>query len=135
MPFHTIVTQTGLPICRSFLVEEKKVSTLAFSYNLVDPLKFTEPHCARLLWLGGSKNPCLLFADFVERQNVNGSFEPFLASTAAGAKTGWVPLASNQIPQIGYYKLRRANLAALGAGTYTVVVEIAPLSWINGAQK
>lgn len=132
MPFHTIVTQTGLPICRSFVVGK----TLHFSYNLPEPLKFSEPHCARLLWLGGSKKVCLLFADFVERQHVNGAFEPFLASTAVGAISGWVPLSSNQIPQIGYYKLRTANFETLEPGKkYTAVVEIAPLSWINGAQK
>ena len=132
MPRHTIVTQTGQPICRSYFVGK----TLHFSYNLPEPLKFTEPHCARLLWLGGAKKPCLIFADFVERQSVNGSLQPFLASTAAGAKSGWVPLNSTQISQIGYYQLRQANFEALESGKkYTVVVEIAPQAWLNGAQK
>lgn len=133
MPFHTIITQTVLPNCHSYTSGKNYY----FSYNLAEPLQFTEPHCARLLWASGAvKVACLLFADFVKRQHVNGQLEPFLGGTAAGSLVGWVPLASNQIPQVGYYYIRQADLGNLAEDKkLTVIVEIAPESSIYGAKE
>lgn len=135
MPFHTIVTQNTVEPSHSFTLG----IYYNFSYNLPETLKFKEPHCARLLWFGGAVKPILVFADFVERQYVNGSFESFLGCSAASSSVGWVQLASNQIPQVGYFKIGHADLTALTGKdinkktkNYTVIVEIAPLSWING---
>ena len=129
---HTIVIQSDAPNSQLTRIRESK--TIQFAYHLDKPLEFNEQHYARLLWFGGTVAPCCLFVDFLQRQNFNGVLEPFLASTASGAKTSWVPLASNYIPSVGYRYIRQDDGNGIRRGQkYTSVIEIASESWINGA--
>ena len=106
------------------------------SYQLSAPLVFQEPHFARLLWLGGDSAATLVFADFVERQEVNGEKLQYLGCSATGSLCGWVPLASDYIPHFGFLFLRHANWStAYATKKFTVIIEIAPLSWINGTSR
>lgn len=128
---YTIVAQSHSPGVQIFWREKRYV----FSYHLIEPLKFTEPHFARLLWLGGGNSPNLVFVDFVKRQNVNGILEPYIGCSAAGSLEGWVPLASDHIPSFGYIQVESSDKKKLsGVHNYTAIFEIAPESFIkNGA--
>ena len=106
------------------------------SYRLSNPLKFTEPHYARLVWLGGYKNVTIVFADFVERQEVDGEREPYLGCSAAASTPHWVPLSSNFIPATGFLQIRLANGKRIPANQkFTIVVEIGSESWVHGTQS
>ena len=106
------------------------------SYRLTNPLKFSEPHYARLLWIGGRANVSFVLADFVARQEVNGQLEPYLGCSATGSASHWVPLSSNLIPSDGFIQIRFANGTAIPANTkFTLVIEIASESWVHGAQS
>ena len=106
------------------------------TYTLADTLKFEEPHCARLLWVYGGVSPVfLIFADFVKRQNVDGVLLPYL-----GRKdhiSGWVPLASNHIPQTGIITvLKSRGETGIGNKTkFTIAIQIAPEALIYGTQS
>jgi hypothetical protein len=130
---HTIVAQSGVEGSQYYFIDKK----FYFSYNLVEALTFDEPHYARLLYFGGSnKQSLFVFADFLQRQNVNGHLEPYLGCSSVAATSSWVPLASNHIPAIGYLQITTSDRKAIAGGYYfTIVIEIAPKSWIYGAQK
>lgn len=100
--------------------------TVNFSYTLPEALHFDEPHFARLVWLGGSKKSCLVFADFVKTQYVNGQLEPFLGCSGSSAiGSPWIPLASSYIPSFGFIKVRPTNFSSLSEETkLTLIVEI-----------
>ena len=109
---------------------------LVLSYHLAEPLRFKEQHFARLLWLGGDSTPTLVFADFVELQEVNSQRAPFLGCSASGALSNWVPLASDYIPDFGFLTLQRANQSKVPENKkWTVVIQIASKSWIHGASR
>ena len=131
---HTIVIQSTAKNSEFKRIRETK--TVQFAYHPNKPLEFTEQHYARLLWFGGLTAPSSLFVDFLQRQNVNGVLEPYLASTASGAKTTWVPLASNYIASFGYLYIRQEDGGGIREGQkYTVVIEVASESWINGTTR
>jgi hypothetical protein len=117
-----------------------KYSSSKFShfirYRLAEPLQFDEPHYARLLYCGGSKDPLLVFTDFTERQHVNGEFHSFLGSSSPNSKSSWVALSSNYVPSVGIIKLSQTNQSSVPEGPkhYTLVIEIASESWIHGTQ-
>ena len=136
MPLHTIVAQSHSPGANYYTVKYHSTTKYIFSYRLTEPLIFQEPHFARLLWLGGSKETCLVFADFVESQNVNGAFEPYLGCSAAGSLKGWVPLASNHIPAYGYIHLLHTDRTKIfGIKKLTAIIEIAPESFLKDGTK
>lgn len=106
------------------------------SYALASRLEFKEDHFARLVFLSGTKNIVLVFADFVRGQDVNGVLEPYLGSSATASLNSWVPLANNSVPSHGLLHIRNANLTPLAAGRkITLVIEIASKSWIDGAKS
>jgi hypothetical protein len=130
---HTIVIQGGKSVVNNFT----KGSHL-YSYHLNEQLNFTEPHYARLLYLGGASDSCFVFADFVERQNINGELHPFLGCSAKqGNINSWVRLSSNHIPTCGYIQLRPTSphrpLSA--TSTHTIIIEIASESFVHGAKS
>ena len=105
-------------------------------YILTRPKQYTEDHFARLVSLSGAKDVILVFADFVQRQEVNGQLEPFLGTSAANTVNPWVPLANNTIPTLGILHLKKANRLTIPSGKrLTAIIEIASRSWINGAQS
>ena len=111
-------------------------SEYTLSYGLAKPLEYKEDHFARLVSLSGAKEVVLVFADFLRRQQVNGQLEPYLGTSAANSRNSWVPLANNSVPAIGLMRIKTANTKHFSAGSnITVVIEIASLSWINGAQS
>ena len=117
-------------------VNETSGSGYNFSYSLSKPLEFKEDHFARLVFLSGTKEIALLFADFVRRQEVNGALEPYLGASAAASLNSWVPLANNCIPSFGLLHIRQANFSTLPEGKkVTAVIEIASKSWIDGAKS
>lgn len=125
---------TGVEEDRSLYFYQENTKTFYLGYKLSGPpLKFTEPHYARLLYLGGSANPVLVFADFLQRQQVNGELEPYLGTSSPQSPNSWVRLDTDSIPEIGYIKLRRADNQAIttAAPRFTVVIEIASESWIH----
>ena len=128
----TIIIQSGL----SELVYRNNGQYL-ISYKLTEPLKFSEPHFARLLWMGGyNKNISLVFADFVERQEINGQLEPYLGCSAASSVPSWVKLASNNIPSIGFIQVKLANTGSIpDYQKFTFIIEIASQSWIHGTKS
>lgn len=95
------------------------------SYSLPNSLHFDKQYYARLVWLGGVNKSVLVFADFVQRQHVNGSLEPYLGCSASSARNGWVPLASNHIPAFGVITVRPAIHASPRDLKLTIVIEIA----------
>ena len=107
------------------------------SYKLTDSLKFTEPHYARLLWLGGfNKNISFVLADFVARQEVDGQLEPYLGCSATGSASHWVPLSSNLIPSDGFVQVRLANGKRIPANTnFVLLIEIGSESWVHGTKS
>jgi hypothetical protein len=132
MPSQTIVIQTH----DSQNHTSKEGSKWYITYTLADILKFDEPHYARLLYLGGTKEICLVFADFLKRQNVNGVLVPYLGCSSTAASASWVPLSSNHIPQTGVITLISTTLTALTATSkITICIEVAPESWINGTES
>ena len=107
------------------------------AYQLPESLLFEEPHYARLVYASGVNNSCLLFADFVQLQVVDGSLQPYLGCTAIGAERSWVPLASNNLPSFGYFTVERLDRTKLPrAFSYRLIVEIASASELeaNGAK-
>ena len=117
-------------------VNDHAGSEHTLSYDLVKPLEYKEDHFARLVSISGTKEIVLVFADFLQRQQVNGKLEPFLGTSAANSRNSWVPLANNCVPTIGLVRIKTANTKHLAArSNITVVIEIASQSWINGAQS
>lgn len=130
MPPHTLFIHTRDLDSKVSFHNKKAFIT----YTLAEQLHFEEPHFARLLWLGGSKEVALVFADFVKRQSVNNELLPYLGSSATGAYYSWIPLASNHIPQTGIITIEHANKSSIAAtSNFNIAIEIAPESWINGA--
>jgi len=113
---------------RNASVREVAASTLTFSYNLPESLKFPEPYVARLLaTLPRPQNIVFVQPDFVELQLVNGEREPFLGTSGAAAESSWVALATTEIPAIGLIKIRTYNAHAIGVNAnFTLIVEFAP---------
>ncbi len=106
-----------------------------YTYSLAKPLNFTEPHYARLLYVGNATITTFVFADFVERQHVSGEPLPYLGCTAKqGCINPWVPLASNHIPSFGYVQLRPADSRYhLEEGSrQSIVIQVASESFLNG---
>ncbi len=114
----------------------QETRTLSFSYHLTEVLKFSEPHYARLIFVGGAGNPTFVFADFVQPQQVNGQLESYLGCSSAGSVSSWVPIATDSIPAFGYIHLRRADNRNITTKDpiFSVVIEIASESWINGTK-
>lgn len=109
---------------------------VVLSYQLASPLRFKEPHFGRLLWLGGDSTPTLVFANFIELQQVNGQQAPFLGCSASGGLRDWVPLASDYIPDFGFLTIQRANNSSIPKNKkWTVVIQIASKTWIHGASR
>ena len=105
------------------------------SYSLPWSLLFLEPHFARLLYVGGYGQALLVFADFVELQNVNGKAEPYLGCSANSAVNSWVPLSSTHVSSIGYLHVRstKGKTPADLEKKLTIVIEVASKAWVNGA--
>lgn len=131
MPSHTVVIQNREP--NKYSIEG---INCYITYTLADIIKLEEPYYARLVKLGGLKDTCLVFAEFVTRQNFNGKLLPFLGSSATAVINPWIPVASNYIPQTGHITITTANRAKLpDLIKITLVIEIVPESWINGAKS
>lgn len=118
--------------------ESRQVSKIEkgrrISYHLSSDKKFSEPHFARIVWVKGPSNPCIFFADFVKPQEINGELKPFLGTSSSSDL--WVPLASDYIRNFGFLEVFRSDGKALAIITqFTIVIEIAPLSWINGTKN
>ena len=52
-------------------VSEKFEKDFRISYRLLNPLTFSEPHYARLIWFGGNTRSVFVLADFVEKSQFN----------------------------------------------------------------
>ena len=104
------------------------------SYHLPKSLVFSEPHFARLLWIQPHpKTPVYILPDFVEHQLVHGKGLPFLGCSGDGFESFWAPITSNSIPSTGTIRLTSHSETALKDNlNYTIIVEIASKSWING---
>ena len=109
---------------------------LVVSYSLALPLTFTEPHYARLANVLGFDGSLLVLADFVaDSSHLNGRSAQFLGVSPIESPPLWVPLASNFISSVGNLFIENC----LGEteipleADITLVIEIAPKSWIASA--
>jgi hypothetical protein len=106
-----------------------------FTYHLTRALNFTEPHYAKLLYIGGIDRASLIFTDFIASQEVSGNLEPFLGSSGVGTERDWVALASNYIPTSGYIQVRYANTSNITKeSNITCIILIESESNIHGAK-
>ena len=108
------------------------------SYHLPNSITFSEPHYARLVWIHPRpETPVYILPDFVKKSVIDNERLPFLACSSSSAQATWIPLANNEfLPAVGTIKVVTYNKARLGPNTsFTLIVEIAPLSWIHGAQR
>jgi hypothetical protein len=105
------------------------------SYKFPTPLKFDEPHVARLITVTGITHTLMVFADFVADQPMDGESRQLLGIKSSTSTSFWVPIIADSPPE-GFFRLRTTTGAAIPANPRIIVVaEIAPASDIYGASS
>ena len=104
-----------------------------FSYHLEKVhLLGSEQNFVRVLYSVSDIEPYLIFADFAEKSEVNGSLEPLIACSSASSHP-WVPITTPYIPTTGFLWARQFGL--LPSGDYpskiAIYLEFAPRSWLE----
>ena len=127
----TIVIQTRSPDCNL----EQVGKAWKVHFQLRKPLVFDEPHVARLLGISGVTDILLVYADFVAHSPFNSGEKQFLGIISSRSRTSWVPLATNQISNVGQLLFETAKGGSIShhdASNSTFVIEIAPASLVLG---
>lgn len=110
------------------------------SYHLSEPLVFHEPHYARLVNIDGIGRPCIILADFVKSQQVNGIPTPLLCVWSATQISTWVPIAQNYLSTTGLVEIYRSDGNPMTKNdqrktSIVLAIEIASESWIHGTKR
>ena len=123
MPRRTIVLETEpqehVQIVRGPTSGGGRRESFYVTFDLPDPVFFDEPHCIRL---GGVHqqvvSPALslfFYTDFTEPQTVNGTYRSYLGTNIPNIRNDYIPLATNELPQIGRLTIETAYRIAVPA--------------------
>lgn len=103
---------------------------IVFSYNLPETLHFTEPHVVRLLFsvpAPRAGQEVSVQPDFAAPHIVNGTYQPWVGSSAWNQIATWVDLATSQVPATGLITLSLIRGTAIPAASqYTLGFEFIP---------
>ena len=94
-----------------------------------------KPHLARLVHFHGtgSNQAMVVYADFVEPQDVGGGMQPFLGFSALEGENPWVPVTTSTISRIGHLRIENAsedNRKVSRKSSWAILIEIVPLDLI-----
>ena len=97
----------------------------------------TRPHLARLVHFHGTgKNAAMVvYADFVESQDVGGGLQPLLGFSALEGENPWVPVADCNISRIGQLRIENAsegNRKVQRKTSWVIAIEIVPFDFVYG---